>query len=249
MSNGINAVSTEGEVKQYPSLPTTVKGILFDMDGTLTDSDTLHFEAYRETFLKVTPSFNGGEPITREYYDDWMSGNSNPAIVEKLFPEMPADDQTALWKSKEDVYRLISTKMTPLPGLLDFLDRCESHGLAMILVTNAPRLDAVHTLEVLNLSHRFSETMVIGYECERSKPYPDPYLEGLSRLGLSADECVAFEDSVNGVSSAVSAGLYTFGVGEGSQERLKGAIGGGICVSDFLDCRLPEALGLGADTA
>lgn len=48
-----NAVSTQGDVKQYPSLPTTVKGILFDMDGTLTDSDTLHFQAYRETFLKV----------------------------------------------------------------------------------------------------------------------------------------------------------------------------------------------------
>lgn len=51
--SSINTASTEGEVKQYPSLPTTVKGILFDMDGTLTDSDTLHFEAYRETFLKV----------------------------------------------------------------------------------------------------------------------------------------------------------------------------------------------------
>lgn len=69
---------------------------------------------------------------------------------------MSADDQTALWKWKEDVYRLISTKMTPLPGLLDFLDRCRSHGLAMILVTNAPRLDAVHTLEVLNLSDRYN---------------------------------------------------------------------------------------------
>lgn len=91
--------------------------------------------------------------------------------------------------------------------------------------------------------------MVIGYECARSKPYPDPYLEGLSRLGLSATNCVAFEDSVNGVSSAVSAGLYTFGVGEGSQERLKGVIGAGICVSDYLDSRLSEAFGLGTDTA
>lgn len=90
--------------------------------------------------------------------------------------------------------------------------------------------------------------MVIGYECARPKPHPDPYLEGLSRLGLSSDACVAFEDSVNGVSSAVSAGLYTFGVGEGSQQRLNGAIGGGICVSDYLDSRLAEALGFGTDT-
>lgn len=95
---------------------------------------------------------------------------------------------------------------------------------------------------------RFGETMVIGYECARSKPFPDPYLEGLSKLGLSAADCVAFEDSVNGVSSAVSAGLYTFGVGEGSQERLKGVIGSGICVSDYLDSRLSEALGFGVDT-
>lgn len=82
-------------------------------------------------------------------------------VVEKLFPEMPTDDQTALWKSKEEVYRLISTKMTPLPGLLAFLDRCRSRGLAMILVTNAPRLDAVHTLEVLNLSDRYGGR--VGY--------------------------------------------------------------------------------------
>lgn len=52
ISNG--GVSTESEAKQqYPALPTSVKGILFDMDGTLTDSDTLHFEAYRETLMKV----------------------------------------------------------------------------------------------------------------------------------------------------------------------------------------------------
>ncbi|CAM9885869.1 unnamed protein product [Ectocarpus sp. 6 AP-2014] len=245
-SSNSGAVSAESRAtEQLPSLPATVKGILFDMDGTLTDSDTLHFEAYRETFLKLTPSFNGGERISREYYDDWMSGNSNPAIaVEKLFPEMLAEDQTALWKAKEEVYRKISTTMTLLPGLLEFLDCCQSEGLAMILVTNAPRLDAVHTLNILGLSDRFEETMVIGYECPRAKPHPDPYLEGLSRLGLPADACVAFEDSVNGVSSAVSAGLYTFGVGEGSQERLKGVIGGGFCVSDYLDSRLHAALGV-----
>lgn len=74
--------------------------------------------------------------------------------VEKLFPNMPAEEQTALWKSKEDIYRQISTKMTPLPGLSDFLERCREANLAMILVTNAPRLDAVHTLRVLDLYHR-----------------------------------------------------------------------------------------------
>ena len=78
----------------------------------------------------------------------------HPHAVEKLFPDMHTEKQTALWKSKEDVYRQISTKMTALPGLSDFLERCRRAGLAMILVTNAPRLDAVHTLEVLGLYDR-----------------------------------------------------------------------------------------------
>eukprot|EP00904_Undaria_pinnatifida_P010393 jgi/Undpi1/6484/HiC_scaffold_20.g08963.m1 len=236
MSSSATSTEQDAARKEQPSPPAIVKGVLFDMDGTLTDSDTLHFEAYRETFLKA-------KAITREYYNGWMSGNSNPAIVEKLFPDMPADEQTTLWRSKEDVYRLNSTKMTPLKGLLAFFERCQAAGLAMILVTNAPRLDAIHTLEVLGLSHRFEETMVIGYECTRAKPHPDPYLEGLARIGLSAADCVAFEDSVNGVCSAVAAGIYTIGVGEGSQERLRGT-GVGLCVTDYLDTGLCSALGL-----
>lgn len=90
---------------------------------------------------------------------------------------------------------------------------------------------------------RFGETMVIGYECARPKPHPDPYLEGLSRLGLSAEACVAFEDSINGVKSAVSAGLYTVGVGRDSLQKLPVARTG-LCVVDYLDLGLPAVVGL-----
>lgn len=61
-TSGHRAMSAEHHVAtNSPSLPSSIKGILFDMDGTLTDSDTLHFEAYRETFLKV----GGGDPCLR----------------------------------------------------------------------------------------------------------------------------------------------------------------------------------------
>lgn len=97
------------------------------------------------------------------------------------------------------------------------------------------------------MGRRFGETMVIGYECARAKPHPEPYLEGLSRLGLPADACVAFEDSVNGVSSAVAAGLYTVGVGESSEKKLH-TVGAGLCVEDYLDSRLCSTLGLAVNT-
>ncbi|CAM9215355.1 unnamed protein product [Choristocarpus tenellus] len=214
------------------------------MDGTLTDSDVLHFEAYRDTLLQVTPTFNEGRAITRKFYDEWMTGNSNPAIVSKLFPDMSPEKQMALWKAKEAMYRHISTGMTKLPGLLNILERCEQAGLAMIVVTNAPRADTVHTLDILGLTDRFGKNFVIGYECKRSKPHPDPYIEGLTRLGLTADVCVAFEDSVNGVSSAVAAGLYTVGVNRHSLHRKLKGVGAGLCVTDYLDTNLPTLLGL-----
>ncbi|CAM9262174.1 unnamed protein product [Discosporangium mesarthrocarpum] len=243
-ANVITRSATEREpCPKEPTCPSTIKGILFDMDGTLTDSDVLHYEAYRETLLQVVPQFNEGKPITRGYYNEWMSGNSNPTIVSKLVPDMPAEEQTALWQEKEEVYRRISTKMTPLPGLFDFLEKCERAGIAMIVVTNAPRIDAVHTLNILGLMDRFGDDFVIGYECPRSKPHPEPYLEGLARLGLTAEACVAFEDSVNGVTSAVAAGLYTVGVGITRVESLQ-SLGAGICVQDFRDSRLSEVLGI-----
>lgn len=68
-TSGHRAMSSEHHVAMNrPPLPSSIKGILFDMDGTLTDSDTLHFEAYRETFLKV-----GGTPGLRVQKSDYPS--------------------------------------------------------------------------------------------------------------------------------------------------------------------------------
>ena len=52
------------------------------MDGTLTDSDRLHYEAYKATLLRRTPEFNEGQPLGWDYYSSWMSGNSNEVISE-----------------------------------------------------------------------------------------------------------------------------------------------------------------------
>ena len=73
-----------------PSTGKKLKGILFDMDGTLTDSDSVHFEAYRATISRIQPAFGD---ITRDFYDTEMSGMSNEVIVPKLFPDMSSELQ------------------------------------------------------------------------------------------------------------------------------------------------------------
>ena len=77
-------------------------------------------------------------------------------------------------------------------------------------VTNAPRLNAECIIGGINLLDWFTpERLVIGEECTRAKPFPDPYLEGARRLGLDPSECLAVEDSGAGLSAAVAARVGT----------------------------------------
>lgn len=212
-----------------------LKGICFDMDGTMCDSDDLHFQAYRDTILRLVPTFQNGKPIERSWYNTWMSGNSNAVITSRLFPDMPLSEQEDMWVQKEELYRSISTSMVPLAGLKRVLNWCDESGVKTIVVTNAPRIDALHTLEVLGFSERFAANVVIGNECANSKPQPDPYLEGLRRLNLDAKDCIAFEDSINGISAARQAGLFTFGMITGLEKEMLLSAGACLAIENFDD--------------
>lgn len=84
-------------------------------------------------------------------------------------------------------------------------------GIRKVAVTNAPRLNAELMLRALGLEGYF-EHLVIGTECTRAKPFPDPYLEGMRLVGATdAARCVAFEDSPTGLGAAVAAGIPTAG--------------------------------------
>lgn len=224
-----------------PSTGKKLRGILFDMDGTLTNSDDVHFEAYRATIKRLQPAY--GE-ISRAFYDTEMSGMSNEVIVPKLFPDMPAEQQERLWLEKEEEYRrLTENGMAEVAGLTPLLSWCDAQGVKTIIVTNAPRLDAEHTTRQLGLHDRFFGDIVIGTECKEAKPSPEPYLEGLRRLGLEADECIAFEDSPAGAKSAVGASLRTVAVLSSRTESfMVEECGCAMGVRSFEDERLLSAL-------
>lgn len=72
---------------------------LFDLDGTCIDSDTLHFQAYREALLKA--DLCDGVPISRNFYDQEMSGKQNRVIMAELASHLPIQAQNAVWLEKE----------------------------------------------------------------------------------------------------------------------------------------------------
>lgn len=84
-----------------------------------------------------------------------------------------------------------------MPGLTEFLQWIDSRQLRRAAVTNAPRDNTLMMLSALQLDSYF-EAVVLGEECERAKPHPDPYLEGLQLLGLQPHEAIVIEDSPAG---------------------------------------------------
>ena len=212
-----------------------LKALIFDMDGTLVHSDPVHLEAFAAV-LK-----DEGVAIDEEIYRSKIIGRTNEAIFASLLPHLPVDRHEAYADEKEATFRRMATQLKPLEGLLDLLDWAEGSGIKIALVTNAPRLNADHMLEVLGLAGRFKVEITIE-EVERGKPDPLPYLTAIERLGISAGEAIAFEDSPSGMRAAKAASLFSFGVLTGLTADEMRDVGADGAIMTFRDPALWEIL-------
>ena len=179
--------------------------------------------------------------IDEEIYRSKIIGRTNEAIFASLLPHLPVDRHEAYADEKEATFRRMATQLKPLEGLLDLLDWAEGSGIKIALVTNAPRLNADHMLEVLGLAGRFKVKITIE-EVERGKPDPLPYLTAIERLGISAEEAIAFEDSPSGMRAAKAAGLFSFGVLTGLTADEMRDVGADGAIMTFRDPALWEIL-------
>lgn len=182
------------------------RALLFDIDGTLADTDPLHLKAFNQVLGPYGHAFDHAR-FSRE-----LQGFANVSIGERFLPDEAPERRALILDEKEEVFRtLVAGQIEPLPGLMALLDRANAAGIPMVAVTNAPRLNAELLLSGLGITHRF-EALVIGAELPHGKPHPLPYWEGLRFVGANAQVSVAFEDSRTGVQSATAAGIPTIGV-------------------------------------
>nr|WP_298683826.1 HAD-IA family hydrolase [uncultured Dongia sp.] len=213
--------------------------LLFDLDGTLVDTDHLHFDAFNQLFAEL------GFQIDRPTYTARIMGQPNSGIAEAFLPHLPHADARALLTRKESVYRdMVDTPaitLEPIAGLLDLLDWADGRGIPCGVVTNAPRDNAELVLASLGLTDRF-QTLVIGDELAHAKPHPLPYLTGLERLGATAAQSVAFEDSPSGLRAAVAAKIPAIGVMTSLAEPAILALGATLGVPDFNDMRVRDLI-------
>lgn len=202
--------------------------LLFDLDGTLTDTDALHIRAYR---LLLHPF---GKTVTEEIYKTKIMGAANEAIMSWMFPDEPVERHRTLANEKERLFRSLADRMQPLVGLTELLAWAEANDIKTAVVTNAPRANAELMLKALDLADRFP-VLVLGDELARGKPDPLPYLTALDRLGARADAALAFEDSRSGVQAAHAAGIETIGILTGLDADALRASGAAATIRDYAD--------------
>jgi len=182
-----------------------LSALLFDIDGTLTDTEALHFEAWTRILAPL------GRKVARDHYDRNFVGLTSDTIVARNLADIDPDVARRLPGEKEALFRSLLDKLIPTPGVLDFIARAKAAGIARAAVTNAPRANAELMLGKLGLLGEM-QTLVIGDELAHGKPHPLPYLTALDRLGVPARAARVYEDSSAGVRSGVAAGIETVGV-------------------------------------
>lgn len=197
---------------------TPVSAIVFDVDGTLADTEDGHRQAYNRSFeesglgwhwdvplygrlLEVT----GGKERMRYFLRDFLPGGP-PADADALIPRLYAR-KTAIYTA------MVRGGAIPLrPGIRALIERAHAAGLRLAVATTTAR-DNVEALFDANLGAVWHERFAVlgcGDQVANKKPAPDIYHWVLAELGLRADEAIALEDSVLGLRAARAAGLRTW---------------------------------------
>lgn len=183
-----------------------LRGLLFDFDGLVVDTETPSLAAWQELYRE-----HGHElPLDRWATVIGTVGAWDPfELLEELAGPV---DRRAL-DARRLARELELGEIEELrPGVLDLLGEARRRGLATAIVSSSSRRWVDRHLGRLERAGDFDAIVTADHDPERAKPHPTLYVEALSLLGLAAGEAVAFEDSPNGILAARAAGIFCVAV-------------------------------------
>lgn len=188
------------------------KAVLFDMDGVLYDSMPFHARAWQETAenhdLISTPE---------DFY--LFEGRTGEATINELFQRTFQHNATeeeiqSIYKEKAERFNTYNNGKL-MPGALEVLQHVKAAGMQSLVVTGSGQHSLINKLNQDFPSFFTREKMVTAFDVKYGKPHPEPYLMGLQKAGVKADEAIVVENAPMGVQAAVAAGIFTIAVNTG----------------------------------
>lgn len=189
-----------------------LKAVLFDMDGVLFNSMPYHADAWHKVMERHGLHLSREEAYLHEgrtgaatinlVYQRQYGKNATPDMIESIYAEKAEEFNS-------------HPEPGPMPGAWEVLQKIKAEGLTPILVTGSGQ----HSL-LDRLAHSFPgvfqrERMVTAFDVKYGKPHPEPYLMGLEKAGVRANEAIVVENAPIGVQAGVAAGIFTVAVNTG----------------------------------
>lgn len=181
---------------------------IFDMDGVLCDSEPYIAEAaicmFKQTY---------GVEVAKEDFLPFVGAGENRyigGVAQKYGIKIDLE------RDKAETYRLygecVKGRLQALPGVQVFIERAKAAGILLAVATSADEVKLKTNLQEMGFAPTLFDALVNGLEIEHKKPAPDIFLEAARRLGVNSSEATVFEDAVNGVQAAKSAGAHCIGL-------------------------------------
>jgi HAD superfamily hydrolase (TIGR01509 family) len=184
-----------------------IRGVLFDMDGVLVDSEKYICQAailmFSEIGIRASP-------------DDFLPfiGSGENRYIGGVAEKYGLKDVVLPMKNRTyEIYEtIVSGKLEALPGVYDFIAKCKALGLKIAVATSADKVKMLINLKEIGLPESVFDATINGLEVERKKPFPDIFIAAAAKLDLKAEDCLVVEDAINGVQAAKAAGARCLGL-------------------------------------
>ena len=197
----------------------TIRAVIFDMDGVLTDSEPLISAAAMAMFKEkgLTVKTEDFRPFVGAGEDRYIGG-----VAEKY--NFPLDVSSAKKRTYEIYLELVPSRLNAFPGAVELVRACRNAGLKVAVASSADRIKLNANLRKIDLPPEMWDVIVTAEDVAHKKPAPDLFLAATRKLGLTPEQCVVIEDAVNDVQAAKVAGMRCVAVAQSfPSEQLQAA--------------------------
>ena len=177
-----------------------LKAALFDLDGTLIDTEHQYTVIWGNIARCLRPDIPGLEYL--------IKGTTLVQILDRYFPDPDVQKQVRQMLDEGESHM----KYEFYPGALDFIDDLKRHGVKCAIVTSSDQNKMSCVAKAIPNFYDLFDRVLTAEDFTASKPAPDCYLQGAKVFGCSIDECVVFEDAYNGLQAGMSSGIFTIGL-------------------------------------